>query len=63
MKQYLYLNEIEISKSSWIKFANRISRRLLKNDKFLDKIADCLEGHQVTDTSEINEGQWGIDEE
>ncbi len=59
----LNLNEIEISKSTWIKLANRIGRRLLKNDKFLDKLADCLEGHQVSDTSELNEGEWGIDVE
>jgi hypothetical protein len=33
------------------------------DDKFLDKLADCLEGHQVSDTSELNEGEWGIDVE
>ena len=41
------------------KFANRISRRLLKNEKFLDKLADRLDEVKVSDNSEKNEDDWG----
>jgi hypothetical protein len=40
-------------------FASRIGRRLLKNQKFLDKLAKSLDDADVTDYSETVEENWG----
>lgn len=40
-------------------FASRIGRRLLKNQKFLDKLAQSLDDAEVTDYSETIEENWG----
>lgn len=40
-------------------FSSRIGRRLLKNQKFLDKLAQCLDDAEVTDYSETIEENWG----
>ena len=59
MKHKLKLTDLLISSRQIYKFANRISRRLLKNEKFLDKLADRLDEVKVSDNSEKNEDDWG----
>jgi len=43
MKYLLKLTDIKISSRQIYKFASRIGRRLIKNEKFLDKLADRLD--------------------
>ena len=41
---------VRIKKSDVQKFAVKIGRHLLKNEKYLDKLADALDGIDISDT-------------
>ena len=54
------LKDLKISNSQLLQFTSRVGRRLLKNQQFLDKLADCLDNFSVSDTSERDEEKWGL---
>ena len=51
-----------MSRGQFLRFSSRIGRRLLKNQIFLDKLADCLDGASASDASEKDEEPWGLDD-
>ena len=60
LKHRLKLTHLKISHAQLLKFSARVGRRLLKNQTFLDKLADGLDGESITDDSERDEEPWGL---
>ena len=62
LKHRLKLKHLKVSRGQFLRFSSRIGRRLLKNQIFLDKLADCLDGASASDASEKDEEPWGLDD-
>lgn len=62
LKHKLKLTHLKVSHAQLLRFSSRVGRRLLKNQTFLDKLADCLDGESGSDYSEKAEEPWGLDD-
>lgn len=48
----LYFKNMIIKKSDVELFAKKIGRHLLKNDKYMDRLSDALDGIEISETEE-----------
>ena len=52
------IGHLGIDERQYVKFSHRIARRLLRDDAYLDKLADALEGVSVSSTDESSSSMY-----
>ena len=57
----LKLSQLKISSKQMYRFATRIGRRLIRNEIFINKLAEQLDDMPISETSEQREERWGLE--
>lgn len=59
----LKLSQLKISSKQMYRFATRIGRRLIRNEIFVNKLAEQLDDMPISETSEKKEERWGLEKD